>query len=236
MKQKPILFSTPMVKAILEGRKTMTRRIVKPQIIDCSNKHKGYTTASWKEEPISLKCKANSNEWYCSLCGNGIGSNGKSMYKCKYQIGDILWVRETFGYNHAVEFGKSPFVYKADTNSQTSLTKEKYYANGELKQVESYWHPSIHMPKEAARIWLEVTNVRVERLQDISDKDAVAEGIEANSRFGEKVCMWKNYLEYDGFPYPIHSFQSLWESINGKQSWEANPWVSVIEFKRIEKP
>lgn len=90
------------------------------------------------------------------------------------------------------------------------------------------------MPKDAARIWLRITDVRVERLQDISDKDAMREGIKSI----DHGAHWKNYVknEISSFVCPSHSFESLWQSINGEDSWKANPWVWVIEFERIEKP
>lgn len=133
----------------------------------------------------------------------------------KYKIGDILWVRETWA---KTEIG---FVYKAKTC-------------GNDKPING-WKPSIFMPKEAARIFLEVTNVRVERLQDISREDAIAEGIE---RFDDATFWYKNYLNQPlpGCSNPITSFQTLWMAINGAESWQSNPWVWVYEFKKIAKP
>src|SRR5690606_17756762 len=137
--------------------------------------------------------------------------------------GDVFWVRETWK--------KSP--------QKCTWQEYSYKANypNVLSELGS-WRPSIHMPKEACRIFLEVTNVRVERLRDISESDAIAEGIEVinNEKFGR---VFKHYFmgnQEHYFKVPELSFQSLWQSINGKNSWEANPWVWVYDFKRVEKP
>ena len=125
--------------------------------------------------------------------------------------GDILWVREGFQHNN-----KGGFIYKSDVTTPVT------------------WKPSIHMPKEAARIWLQVESITVERLQDISDEDAIAEGIEiiANAPF---VHRFKAY-DLEGST-PFHqakeSFQSLWMKINGKESWLTNPWVWIVTFKML---
>lgn len=164
-KERPIIFSTPMVQAILQGRKTQTRRVVKrPEV---------------------------------------------SMQKCPYgQPGDVLWVRESF-----YPATNTPFIYKAD---------------GWVG--DNTWKPSIHMPKDAARIWLKLTDVKVERLQDIAEADAIAEGIEIIDQEGQKV-----YRRYDGYytvtPSAYVSYWSLWASINGEESWLANPWVWVLSFE-----
>lgn len=199
MKQRPILFSTPMVQAILEGRKTQIRRVTKMQ--------------------------PGEGEGYEDL-GNGefayISNGGMSVpYTCPYgQVGDILWIRESFS---KVEFKDKPILYLFKANPDHQSMK---------------WKPSIHMPKVAARIWLRITNVRVERLQDISEEDAKAEGIDElfDSSVEER---WKNYgLEPYNKPLnnPASSFMTLWWRINGMDNWDANPWVWVIEFERIEKP
>jgi hypothetical protein len=193
MKQTPILFSTEMVQAILEGRKTQTRRVVKKITLD-------------KSMDLILK-------------------------QCPYgQPGDILWVRETFGSGVS---GK--VYYKAD--------------KGLVDQLVIHWKPSIHMPYEACRLFLRIKSVRMERLHDISYDDAIAEGIEVltcpNADAGDYNCYPRNYMtdnaKSDGWPYfkdeeYTKSFASLWQSINGTESWDANPWVWVVEFERIEKP
>jgi len=211
--EHPILFSTPMVQALLEGRKTMTRRIFKD--------HPRLATDVSK---IDLK------QWlqdYPDLI---------MSYSPYGQPGDKLWVREAFTVlapEHCIGGWASRFIYKADA-TQESEEIMKYYI---LEYGYPYnYKPSIHMPKAAARIWLEITNIRVERLQDISFEDAIAEGIEivTPDQFG--FC-YKNYEKLKLIPvncrYPQTSFFSLWNKINGHESFLINPWVWVIEFKRI---
>lgn len=192
-KLRPILFSTAMVQAILDGRKTQTRRVVKPQ----PEYTRGFVG------PI---------HW--------IGDKDGKEIKCPYgEPGDILWVRETWCPPHHL-IPESGYVYKADDNRPFR------------------WKPSIHMPFAAARIFLRVKSVRVERLHDISEADVIAEGIK--SRVNRQVNQFTNiYATTDeditkAF-VAIQSFCSLWESINGPESWDANPWVWVVEFERISR-
>jgi len=191
MKQRPILFSTIMVQAILQGRKTQTRREVKPQPNITDGRDIAFTLNKWTYG----------------------------------QPGDVLWVRETyfpvFKHIHAPLFqGQSKYMYKAD----------------EAFIGEHKWKPSIHMPKAAARIWLQITNVRVERLHDISQEDAKAEGIERIS-IDNIGYRWKDYEPTDSwYLFAVASFWSLWRKINGVDSYNANPWVWVIEFQPIANP
>ena len=206
-KYKPILFSTEMVQAILEGIKTQTRRIVKnPMLCDTLN----YAVENSKE----------------------INESHILFHQSQYKIGHILWVRESF-FKH--EMNKGIYEYVADYEDI------EFFKNTKWKKMSS-----IHMPKKAARIFLEVTNVRVERLQDISEADAISEGVFFDKTFKKYDCYlcgtekWhkqENIMCEDGFfDNPKESFQSLWESINGIDSWKANPWVWVYEFKVVEKP
>lgn len=208
MKERPILFSAAMVCAILEGRKTQTRRII-------------------KEQPLP-GC--------IGTYGIGIpfirGKNGD--VRCPYgQPGDRLWVRETWAdltkthgrrwekFNPSTKLyqrGVGPFVwYRADgeqpdTGSGTPLSEP--------------WRPSIHMPRWASRINLEVTGVRVEQLQDISEADAVAEGCDNGKSDAAISTGW--------YERPKAAYRRLWEQINGIGSWNENPWVWVVEFKVLE--
>jgi hypothetical protein len=200
-KERPILFSTPMVQAILQGRKTQTRRIVKPQPT--------VNNGTWRLETKALTQSVNipPDQWH-KLPFGLISPYG--------EIGDALWVRETW----APAFGD--YAYKADYSDFT-LSKP---------QNKGLWKPSIHMPKAAARIWLRITDVRVERLQDISDADAIAEGIELVDQVGQQV-----YKRYDGYntvtSQPAVSYWSLWEAIHGEESWQENPWVWVLSFEVV---
>lgn len=206
-KYKPILFSTPMVQAILEGRKTQTRRIVKKKYIntDLEFRTDKYGTALVEINKYVPPIKM---------------PDGRTRRKLRffeekipnYQVGDILWVRETWdtilleNEDSSVESG---YVFKANEHPFDRGNK---------------WKPSIHMPRAAARIFLEVVSVRAERLQDISDDDAYEEGV-----------FPPEYWDGDNDAY-IKTFRMVWEELYGKISWIKNPFVWVYEFKRIEKP
>ena len=205
MSMKPILFNTDMVKAILDGRKSCTRRIVKPQQLvgllpdKCKN---GVPEEFLKEKKFMFKP-------YCDMTDIELIM---TSYKKPYQPGDILYVRETF-----IQAAAHTFWYKADGKSWMSK--------------DLRWKPSIHMPKEAARIWLKVTNVRVERLQEITVENALAEGV-------DKYIRLNGEIEENAI---ITSFIGIWNSTIKKSNldfygWDANPWVWVIEFERCEKP
>ena len=177
-----MLFNTDMVRAILSGRKTQTRRICKGQPQD------------------------------------GVTSPEALGYEPPYKPGDILWVRETW--NGGRLFGQkgNGYVYAADYKGQSALG----------------WRPSIHMPKDAARLFLRINEVRMERLQDISEDDAMAEG----ACGGEYLDEQGNSM---GIIYPHEDFAQIWDSTIKKADlphygWEANPWVWVIEFERMVSP
>lgn len=204
MKFIQILFSTPMVQAINEDRKTMTRRVVKHQPPN-DFEYLGTDTDRASGEPIFYAC------WEGDKYHN---------VKCPYgRVGDVLWVRETFR-SIEQETGGERYEYKAT----------------EKINLSDKWKPSLFMPKAACRTFLQIINIRVERLQDISHQDAIAEGVERQVPNKFKNYLGKNYCEGIKLNFPTESFQTLWQSINGKDSWEANPFVWVVEFKRIEKP
>lgn len=204
---KPILFNTKMVRAILDGRKTCTRRLVKPQPDEKHTFPLGFVTDSTERKEVGC-------------FGFGIDEYGGSIQYAKppYQPGDILYVRETWQY-----------LYELDGNEQIiEGTGKYYYAATDTIPFDTYvdasgvthervpWKPSIHMPKEAARIWLRVTDVSVERLQDIDDDGAKSEGAAEN-------------------------FAEIWDSTIKKNDlvnygWNANPFVWVIKFEQCEKP
>ena len=213
---KPILFNTEMVRAILDGRKTCTRRLVKPQPDEKHTYPRGFVTDSTEKKKAGC-------------FGFGIDEYGGSIQYAKppYQPGDILYVRETWcglPVNEAGHMrGHTIYYYKAD---------------GELrpKGWRGTWHPSIHMPKEASRIWLKVTDVRVERLHEITEDGAKAEGAIDNRGF---IHSPEN--EYDRIHTAREHFIKIWNSTIKKSNidrygWDANPWVWVIEFERCEKP
>lgn len=223
---KPILFNTEMVQAIMDGRKSCTRRVVKPQ---------------WEECP---HCKYVHNEYiydemaenvYCARCGYPLEPERRSPY----QPEDILYVRETWERFECRncegdERGNCPKELKKSVLYKTCGCY-MYRATDEISG-DAKWHPSIHMPKEAARIWLKVTNVRVERLQDITEDGAKAEGAIDNRGF---IHSPEN--EYDRIYTAREHFIGIWDRTIKKSDldsygWNANPWVFVIEFERCEKP
>lgn len=191
MKERPILFSGEMVRAILAGRKTQTRRVIKYPI--CTNKEI-YADAGLT--------------WY---------GNFGLRKPCKFgEVGDRLWVKETFAI-----FGTKP-VYRASCQRDSKENNDWWISDGMIWQ-DMKWKPSIFMPRWASRIILEIVDTRIERLQEISVSDALTEGV---------MCDGKFSTEKD-IPYPVATYKSLWDSINGPGSWDANPFVWVIEFKQV---
>lgn len=208
MKQRPIIFNGEMVRAILDGRKMQTRRVVAKQ----------PTT----DLPVST----------VAVEDRGIGfAEGRVITQyCPYgQPGDLLYVREAFAQPYRRTDQHSGCIYRADGPEYMAIPKHQWGA-------EAGWKPSIHMPKWAARIWLEVTAVRVERVQDISEDDARAEGITDGG------CL--NCGEHepcgcdDPAPDAVDAFIWLWNSINAKRGhgWDENPWVWVVSFKQVSAP
>lgn len=206
---KPILFNTKMVRAILDGRKDATRRIVKGFIPD--DAVWGYTAFTPKG--------------YISCRGTFADGYGEKFFKLPCESGDILYVRETW-----MDYAGLT-MYKADCD---------IYRLDSLNFAGFVWHPSIHMPKGAARIWLKVTDVRVERLQEITDEQAKREGIQYDEC--PTGFTWKQETDmHNCYTTPIGAMQALWNSTIKKSDldrygWDANPWVWVIEFERCEKP
>lgn len=203
----PILFNTEMVRANLDGRKSCTRRLVKGFVPD--DAIWGYTAFTPKG--------------YISCRGTFADGYGEKFFKLPYQTGDILYVRETWSK------GLERYIYRADYSDT-----EKFYRNG--KEIEMKWKPSIHMPKGAARIWLNVTDVRVERLQEITEAGAEAEG--AVNNIG---MIHAPDNEYDHIHTAKEYFIEIWNSTikkadRDRYGWNASPWVWVIEFERCEKP
>ncbi len=230
MRVLPILFNTEMVRAILDGRKTATRRIVKPPYFVQGDENDSRTLITLRTAPKG------------SYIFRKIGH--MPYPDTPYKIGDILYVRETWFYEQHIEdktAGKPDlpsgryshrYIYKADD--------QDYPVN---MGVGAYgWRPSIHMPKEAARIWLEVTDVRVERLQDITEEQAKTEGaVRCYEELRPDEDNTVIYQSEDEGGYHVLGFKAIWNSTVKKPDikkygWNVNPWVWVIEFKRCEKP
>jgi hypothetical protein len=210
MKERPILFSTPMVQAILALIKSMTRRTKGLEEI---NKNPD----DWR---LSSEIYVDKNGRLCFKFQR-ISAIRSIVIPCPYgKVGDALWVKET---HRPVEqdFGSPRYEYKAT----------------ETVNISDKWKPSLFMPKEAARIWLEITGVKVERVQDICEEDALAEGInEIYNEAGEYSysALSKEY-HHSNWLAPEYAFQELWQKINGIESWNENPFVWCISFKQIQQ-
>ena len=232
MKERPILFSGEMVRAILEARKTQTRRVVQPQPVYEGKESYGDSWA-WKKDAL---------EWFSGVTTEQLAGNHGLCYpgRCPYgQPGDRLWVRETLQRNDkflgTITFAATPHLKCTDPNATDNLD------GWSLWRFKRPVVPAIHMPRWASRLTLELTEVRVERVQDISEADARAEGISVLPLQSESdPSAW-----YQSAP-GIHqdrsaraSFSQLWDSINAKRdggiySWEKNPWVWALTFRRVE--
>ena len=194
MKERPIIFSGPMVRAILAGTKTQTRRVVKFK--------------PWHQ----IEEREDGSPWPWMYDDDRAADH---WLPCPYgQAGDRLWVRESF----------------CDAR-QAAAGRVLYRASGD---TACGWKPSIHMPRFASRITLEITSVRVERLQDISEADAAAEGVTPK---WEPGCSGRLMEALGGFSFrpAASAYADLWESLHGTGAWDANPWVWVVEFKRINQ-
>jgi hypothetical protein len=237
MKERPILFSSPMVRALLDGSKTQTRRVVKlphnnrlgvwePTTVGGPN---GGRTASGETVPLQGAI------WHTRT--------GDSLVCPHGQPGDRLWVRETHEVNR-IGYEEGPNAparhyagvkYRADDGRAEFTISQSLYRDLDSKE-SCGWRPSIHMPRWASRITLEVTGVRMERVQDISHDDALAEGVQDFASTlddqphpsGESPEQASKRLQW-----PQRQFRTLWESINGAESWDINPWVWVVEFRRL---
>lgn len=217
MSERPIIFSAPMVRAIRGGLKTQTRRIIKPQpsseARDAGVIHSGNPESNgvwaWLDDPDLM--------W--------AGFTKDESFRCPYGVpGDRLWARETFA-NIALKGYPPTYFYRADSDKLPPK---------EDRAADNRWHPSIHMPRRASRITLTVTDVRVQRLQQISEADALAEGVR------QVGARW----EVDGIVTTPKSardaFSALWDYIHGAVpwkespgSWAANPWVFAVSFERV---
>lgn len=236
IKERPILFSAPMVKAILEGRKTQTRRVVSPGNSDFGSAPREYWDHACFDAPhpgvlvdgyrgdgyLHVPCHCQTENHYlvpnrvddCERCEERGWTDTRHRLYPRYATGDRLWVRETWretGSGQRADFKipkiKVPVLYAADD------------------PLEGPWRPSIFMPRWASRITLEITEVRVERLQDISEADAMAEGMPQNAAIDCRPGYRNREL-----------FQELWDRINGKKHpFASNPWVWAIEFKIVEE-
>ncbi|HIG4558970.1 TPA: morphogenetic protein [Klebsiella pneumoniae] len=213
MKERGMIFNAEMVRALLDGRKTQTRRIMKVQPVLNGNFYEVFG-AAWSKGMKSIP----------AVPGHSLST------RCPFgAVGDRIWVRETFCPVDDTQYGGEKWVdYRATPKFEASHPAGWDCAPNDAEALK--WRPSIHMPRWASRILLEITDVRVERLNSISQEDAQAEGLELTG--------WRpTYSDPDSggeVMTPYDNFAELWSSIYGDESWQANPWVWVIELKRVE--
>lgn len=225
MKERPILFTGQMVRAILDGRKTETRRIVKPEpaypnAFDCLRREQ--SDVNQRVYIFQPNAQMASDYW-----------------KMPFVKGDLLWVKET----HFVEI-TGDFTYDVEglklSQWAPELIKEAiihYRATTELKNPDDWrWCASIHMPRWASRITLQVVSVHAERLQDITDEGAIAEGMDPEGSCRQDQYTDGSYARSYTELSPRDLYAELWDRINGEGSWALNPWVWVIKFERIDLP
>ncbi len=221
-KEIPILCSTPIVESLIENRKTMTRRTSGLKEVNVNPDRWTLNPKKWKN--IDGQMAAMFTDYT---------ADETIMAKCPYgDVGALLWVRESFTPGHKGILDTPGMEYVTFKDGCQIYTMGGGYAKRDGKptvasQAHIKWRPSIHMPKWASRIWLQVTNVTLERLHDISKEDAVREGI----LFSNEEDAYYHYTDKKYWCDPVLSFSTLWESINGKTSFDANPWVWVVEFK-----
>lgn len=231
MKERPIIFSGEMVRAILDGRKTQTRRVVNKLLSFGNITEFGESTTkgySWQFRDKRMLWNDISHSRLLESCPHG-------------QPGDRLWVRETWNIEYGAVFDEQQndwhIVYRTDLSycaAPTTVNDDEYSRLFDSSQNQ--WRPSIHMPRWASRMTLEISDIRVERVRDISEDDVFAEGI----RPSKTVNGWATIRLNDGIGahvvLPQYAFHVLWDSINAKRGygWDVNPWVWVIEFKVSE--
>lgn len=226
MADRPILFSAPMVRALLGGRKTQTRRALKPQ------------PAQWEARVIDIREPIFDGEYQQWGQWETIWNRCSAMWEpeedifnplnLRFAVGDRLWVKETWRTHKSWDSDKPSDIIACSRVWYEADARDNCDQHGKVR-------PSIFMPRWASRITLLVDDVRVERLQDISEADAIAEGIERDGEVGNEPA-WKHYP--DGSPAggwldPRESYRTLWNSINGPGAWEANPWVVAITFRVV---
>lgn len=223
MKERGIIFSDWEVRAILAGRKTMFRRAIKPQPEACNHADYKGLGAEWWDKPSEFY-EIHPGQWACRFCGNGTRLSRRDVLAipCPFgTVGDRLYGREAWmsvdtSFRQPAKFrtctdlhGRShTIVYRADANYSCD------------------WNSPVTMPRWASRITLEIVNVRVERVQDITEQDAIAEGCDGN-------CPVSNVRTYQAGPFS-YQFAQLWDSIHGPAAWDRNDWVWAVTFKRLE--
>ena len=218
-----------LTQAVLDGRKTMTRRIIKPQPQDCSSRHKDYIGASWKNEPMHLIMDEN-NYAFCKYCGYGVDYyKDKGLFNALYKVGEVVAIAQSYE-----SLGMNPEIALNDRDRIGFYTKTKF-APG--------WKNKMFVRADLMPHHIRITNIKIERLQDISDEDCLREGVELNTRQYEydgtkKYCVcglghWRA-IGCTDFDTPREAFAALIDKVSGKGTWESNPYVFVYEFELID--
>lgn len=252
IRERPILFSAPMVRAILEGRKTQTRRMVKNEFGVCAECFASPITAVPHNEGDGGMGIFGDDPYLRVAACSHAGDLAGGRTRCPYGVpGERLWVKETFAAEREEQAGTGAVRWTYVDGWEKKIGA-LYRADG-IREYVGRWRPSIHMPRCLSRIDLEVTGVRIEKLHAITEADATAEGCTAS--------VWETWTAYDpdteGYPSffieptaedgidpatvkhhrsertALFAFERLWRDINGGASWDANPWVWVVEFKRV---
>lgn len=235
MRERPIIFSGPMVQAILDDSKSQTRRIVKPQ-----PEWAAEVSTTRVHGPLAFPIGSLGQQCGFPILIDGRRDGVHHIRNPYGQPGDRLWVRETYSiqsvdrYSASVSYAERQSVGKtlADTDGGVDiipLSVEEYAQAERLKDPER-WRPSIHMPRWASRITLEITEVRVQRLQDITEEDCVAEGVAPEFEVSLSEFVSKKPIEVTHYL----GFKHTWAKINGLESWENNPWVWALSFRRLQ--
>lgn len=214
IKEKPIIFSGPMVRAILEGRKTQTRRVLKTQPLEILDKARG-------QKLVNVTRKMNGHATWFGLVKRD-PNQGVAFWCSHGEVGDRLWVREAF----------SAYAPQGETGNWRTGENVTYVYRATDEDADiSRWYSPIELPHNAARITLEVRSIRVERLQNISEADALAEGIRRHDASG----VFSTGQNLSCYPTAREAFANGWDSINAKRgySWASNPWVWAITFKKL---
>lgn len=222
VKERPIIFSTPMVIATRGGQKYITRRTKGLEEI---NDRPG----DWQLTHTTTATRVGGDAFFIAIFRDG---GEERVVHCPYgKTDDILWVRETWQ--------KSGLAEMADAAGMSQQVGDRYIYKADKKNEGYQWKPSIHMPKAACRLKLQIVSIGVERLHDITEEDAIREGVEKMIFLNGEHVGWRNYGKPDKLKpflnkqFARQSFESLWQSINGKESWDINPWVWRIEFTKI---
>lgn len=240
MRERPILFAGPMVRAILEGRKTQTRRVVP---LGWRGRRAGIEFVGgcgMEDDPESWGYADEYGDYYTLA-----NANPRRVIPCPYgTVGDRLWVRETWSADCLSVYPCPRAWYRADRDFDEGDVRmhDDCSPPRECKRGPSgdclhgfRWRPSIHMPRWASRLLLEISEVRVQRLQEISEEDARAEGVEAEFEVDFGAFVGGAAIDFERVSTYRLGFKHVWAEINGPDSWAANPWVWCVSFKRIEK-